>query len=76
MGIITGGNVIPNTTQIPGSKARVTYVEAVPTDANVGGSAGAAGAARTPANGELAVNVLNGNVYERAAGVWVRIDTL
>lgn len=76
MGIITGGNVIPNTTQTPGSKPRITYVEALPTDPLVGGSAGPAGAARTPVNGELAVNVLNGNVYERTGGAWARIDTL
>jgi hypothetical protein len=41
MGIITGGNVIQGHA-IPGSYARVTYVEAVPTDANVGGSSGRA----------------------------------
>jgi hypothetical protein len=76
MGIITGGNVIPATTSIPGSHARIMYVEAVPTDALVGGSAGIGGAARAPANGELAQNVLNGNTYERQAGVWVRVDTL
>jgi hypothetical protein len=77
MGIITGGNVIPATTQIPGSHARMTYVEAAPTDANVGGSAGIGGAARVPVNGELAQNVLNGNTYERTgANVWTRIDTL
>lgn len=75
MGIITSGNIIQGGA-IPGSKARVTYVEGVPTDAKVGGSSGAGGAARTPVNGELSVDVLNGNVYERQAAVWVRIDTL
>jgi hypothetical protein len=75
MGIITGGNVIQGNA-IPGSYARVTYVEAIPTDALVGGSSGVGGAARTPANGELAENVLTGNVYERQAGAWVRVDTL
>jgi hypothetical protein len=72
MGIITGGNVIAATAaQIPGSKPRMTYVEALPTDPLVAGSTG-----RTPVNGELAVNVLNGNVYERIGGVWTRSDTL
>jgi hypothetical protein len=72
MGILTGGNVITaGATQIPGSKFRITYTEALPTDALVAGSTG-----RTPANGEIAMNVLNGNVYERTAGVWTRIDTL
>lgn len=70
MGIITGGNVVVGNA-IAGSKARITYVEAIPTDANVAGSTG-----RTPANGELAENVTNGNVYERQAAVWTRIDTL
>jgi hypothetical protein len=76
MGIITGGNVIPDTQHTPGSKPRVTFVEAVPTDALVGGSSGPAGAARTPSNGELAQNVLTGFVYERQAGVWTRVDTI
>jgi hypothetical protein len=71
MGIVTGGNVIPvGTTTTPGTKQRATKVEAVPTDANVGGGY------RTPANAELAINVLNGNIYERQAGAWVRVDTL
>lgn len=75
MGIITSGNIIQGNA-IPGSKARITYTDVLPTDAVVGGSSGAAGAARTPANGELAMNVTNGNVYERIATVWTRIDTL
>lgn len=80
MAMISGGNVIapgvyPQTG--PDNKIRITWIEnAVPTDALVGGSAGPGGAARVPANGEIAVNVANGNIYERQAGVWVRIDTL
>jgi hypothetical protein len=63
-----GGNVIKGGTVMPGSKPRVTMVEAVPTDANVGGGYS------TPANGELAENVVTGYVYERQVGVWTRID--
>jgi hypothetical protein len=70
MGIITGGNVIGvGTAQIPGSYARCYYVEGVPTDANIG-------SVDAPTNGMLAENVLNGNLYERQAAVWVRVDTL
>jgi hypothetical protein len=75
MPMISGGNVIapgvyPQTG--PDNKVRITWIEnAVPTDALVAGSTG-----RTPANGELACNVTNGNMYERQAGVWTRIDTL
>lgn len=75
MGIITSGNIIQGNA-IPGSKARITYTDVLPTDAVVGGSSGVGGAARTPANGELAMNVTNGNTYERQAGAWVRVDTL
>lgn len=83
--MITGGNIIPPGVLAsgvqgppgePDTKLRITWTEAVPTDALVGGSSGPAGAARVPANGELAANVLTGNIYERQAGVWVRIDTL
>jgi hypothetical protein len=76
MGIITQGNIIQGNA-IPGSKPRITYLEAVPTDTNVGGSSGVGGAARTPVNGELAINVLTGNVYERTGvNTWTRADTL
>jgi hypothetical protein len=71
VGIVTGGTVIPaGTSQAPGTRAKIYYTEAVPTDANIGFGTG------TPANGTIAMNVLNGNVYERQAGVWTRIDTL
>jgi hypothetical protein len=72
MGIVTGGSIIRGNA-IPGSKPRVTKVEAVPTDANVAYSSVGGG---TVANGDLAENVLTGFVYERQAGVWTRIDTL
>ena len=85
MPMITGGTVIPpgplaggiqGPNATPDSKFRITWLEAVPTDALVGGSSGVGGAARAPANGEIACNVLTGNIYERQAGAWVRIDTL
>lgn len=84
MAMISGGNVIPpgalasgiqGPPAIPDSKLRITWIEnAVPTDALVGGSAGANGAARTPANGELACNVTTGFMYERQATVWTKIN--
>lgn len=64
------GNVISGGLVIPGSKARIIWVDALPTDALVGGGY------RTPVNGELAGNSTNGNIYERQAAAWVRIDTL
>jgi len=67
MGVITGGQVIAPQTTNPGLKNRIYKAEAVPTDANIG---------VTAANGMLAENVVTGFVYERQAGVWVRIDTL
>jgi hypothetical protein len=39
----------------------------VPTDATIG---------VTAANAMLAENVVTGFLYERQAGVWVRVDTL
>lgn len=73
MPIIAGGRVAPPTTAgvtNPGIKTAIYAVEAVPTDANVGLLAGEL------ANGMIAQNVVTGNVYERQAGAWVRIDTL
>lgn len=67
MGIITGGNVIAPQTTNPGIKGQVYKTEGVPTDATIGVAA---------TNGMIAVNVLNQNVYERQAGLWVRVDTL
>lgn len=67
MPIVTGGRVIEPSTTNPGIKQRIYWTEAVPTDSNIG---------VTAANGQIAVNVVNGNVYERAAGVWTRVDTL
>jgi hypothetical protein len=86
MAMITGGTIIPPGPLVggiqgpgaePDTKFRITWIEnAVPTDALVGGSSGPGGAARVPANGEIACNVTTGNIYERQAAVWVRIDTL
>lgn len=67
MGIITGGKVIEGQTTNPGIRGRIYRVDAVPTDTNLG---------ITVANGMIAENVTNGNLYERQAGVWVRVDTL
>jgi hypothetical protein len=74
MGIITGGKINPPTTvgvSNPGIRAGGVYAtEGVPTDANVGLTAGEL------ANGMFAQNVLTGFLYERQAGAWVRIDTV
>jgi hypothetical protein len=67
MPVITGGQVIAPQTTNPGLKNRIYRAEAVPTDSNIG---------VTAANGLLAENVVTGFLYERQAGVWVRIDTL
>jgi hypothetical protein len=66
--VITGGNVINggNAGQA-GVKSTIYATNGVPTDSTIG---------VTAANGMLAQNVLTGFVYERQAGVWVRIDTL
>lgn len=70
MGTITGGNVVHGGKVIEDSKPNVIYVEAVPTDANVGGGYW------TPDNGQLACDIRNGDMYERQAAVWTRVDTL
>jgi hypothetical protein len=74
MPILSGGRINPQTTagvSNPGIKSTMYLaVEGVPTDANVG----LQGAEL--ANGLIAQNVLTGNIYERQAGAWVRIDTL
>lgn len=67
MPIVTGGKIIEPSTLNSGIKERIYRVDAVPTDANLGVAA---------TNGMLAENVLTHNIYERQAGVWVRIDTL
>jgi hypothetical protein len=69
MAVITGGTVIPPqaSTQNPGVKQTIYRTAGVPTDATIG---------VTAANAMLAENTLTGFVYERQAGVWVRIDTL
>lgn len=67
MGIITGGKVIEGQTTNPGLKPRVYWTTGVPTDTTIG---------VTATNGMLAADATNGNLYERQAGVWVRVDTL
>ena len=69
MPVITGGTVVPpqSATANPGIKQTIYRTVAVPTDATIG---------VTAANGMLAENTVTGFVYERQAGVWVRIDTL
>jgi len=67
MAVITGGNIIAPSTANPGIKGRVYRTAGVPTDATIG---------VTAANGMLAEDLTNGNVYERQAGVWVRVDTI
>jgi hypothetical protein len=69
VGIITGGAVSPPGVRTPGTRPTVYVTNALPTDAGVS-------SLFTPANGDLAVNVANSQVYERQAGVWTRIDTL
>ncbi len=68
MAVISGGNVVNggNPSQA-GVKSTIYFTSAVPTDGTIG---------VTAANGMLAQNVVTGFVYERQAGVWVRIDTL
>jgi hypothetical protein len=67
MPVIFGGVVVAPQTTNPGLKNRVYHTEGVPTDATIGVAA---------SNGQLAENVLTGFLYERQAGVWVRIDTI
>ena len=67
MPIVTGGKIIEPSATNTGIRGRIYRVEAVPTDSNIG---------ITAANGMLAENVTNGNLYERQAGSWVRVDTI
>lgn len=67
MAVITGGRIIEPQTTNPGLANRIYPTDGVPTDANIGLAA---------VNGMLAENVATGFVYERQAGVWVRVDTL
>jgi hypothetical protein len=71
MPTISGGRVIePNATGAnPGIRARVYPSNGVPTDGNIGLTIAAA-------NGMLAEDITNGNLYERQAGAWVRVDTI
>lgn len=69
MAVISGGMVSPPGVRIEATGPTVYRTNGVPTDATIS-------SAFTPANGDLAVNVLNNQTYERQAGVWVRIDTL
>ena len=67
MAIITGGKIIEPQTTNNGVRSRIYYTTGVPTDATIG---------VTPVNGQLAMDVANGNIYERVAGTWTRVDTL
>ncbi len=67
MPVITGGRIIEPQTTNPGIKQRVYKTDGVPTDASIGVAA---------ANGMLAENLATGFLYERAIGVWTRIDTV
>lgn len=67
MPTISGGRIIEPGVSTVGTKVRIYHVDGLPTDANIGATA---------ANGMIAANMQNGNIYERQAGVWVRIDTL
>jgi hypothetical protein len=70
MAVITGGQIIPSPTSgnvNPGIRGRIYRVVGVPTDAALG---------VTAANGMVAEDLNNNNLYERQAGAWVRIDTL
>lgn len=69
MAIISGGTVSGPGVRIEGTVPTVYRTNGVPTDVTIS-------SAFTPANGDIAVNVLTGNVYERQAAVWVRVDTL
>lgn len=66
MAVITGGNVIRGGKVIEGARGRQERVSGVPTDASAG----------TAALGSIAEDIVTGNLYERQAGGWVRIDTL
>jgi hypothetical protein len=73
MPVISGGNVNPPVTvgvSNPGIGQTIYIAQGVPTDANIGLPAASI------TNGMLAQDITNGNIYERAAGVWVRRDTL
>jgi hypothetical protein len=70
MPVITGGRVIEPQTTNPGLKNRIYKTSGAPSDALI------TGIGLTPANGMLAEDIVTGNVSERAAGVWTRIDTV
>lgn len=67
MPVITGGIVIAPSSLNTGIKNRIYKTTGVPTDATIG---------VTATNGMLAEDVATGFVYERQAGIWVRIDTI
>lgn len=69
MAVISGGTVSPKGVKTEGVRPTMYQTNGVPTDATIS-------SAFTPANGDFATNVLTGFVYERQAGVWVRIDTV
>jgi hypothetical protein len=67
MPTVSGGRVTEKGIVSPGTRERILSVEGVPTDALIG---------QAFVLGMIAQNVLTGNIYERQAGAWVRIDTL
>ncbi|MGL5908602.1 MAG: hypothetical protein ACRCZP_01290 [Phycicoccus sp.] len=71
MPVITGGNVIRNTTQTPGTKPRMLSWSGVPTGTTYAG---------VVAVGDLVCNVLTGHVYEytepAAVPTYTRVDTV
>lgn len=69
MAVITGGTVSGPGVRAEGVAPKTYYTNGVPTDATIS-------SAFTPVNGDLAVDVVNGNVYERQLAVWTRVDTL
>lgn len=69
MPVISGGRIIEESTANPGIMPRIYQAPGVPTDTNLGYIG-------TPPNGALAVDITNGNLYERTAGTWTRRDTL
>jgi hypothetical protein len=69
MAVISGGTVSAQGVQSTGNRPPIYYTNGVPTDGTIS-------TAFTPSNGALAVNVANGQLYERQAGAWVRVDTI
>jgi hypothetical protein len=82
MASITGGNVMPPTggALSTGVRQRITWLNASPVgnDLLVSGESDTVAhtAYRTVVDTELACDMTTGYIYERAAGIWARKDTL